>query len=745
MTVGIGSNVSVLRAILTNVKRDGQELAAKSLARKAVKWTLITLLVLALLLVLRVLWAKYREYRDDDPARGAMAIESSQLGESYLQPVYVEQGWSEADSLWFYNTTQGSDLIPYDFFLVLEQATNDTLFRDNAHMDGFRYLPQHPTEMNPDGLPVGFVKDEYKGRNYVGFTCAACHTGQVNYQGAALRIDGGPAMADMVGFLEALQASMIQTRDVSEKRDRFIRKVIALNNDFDHAEDVTAQLDYWSNSVELYNIVNHVKKSSDYGYARLDAFGRIYNRVLQHVINSEQAAHILSSVVNGMGKRILTDEQITKVLAGFNKTIMDDAQFYEMIQRLESNDQGYPNLGAKDMLRVRNAFFNEPDAPVSYPFLWDIAQSDYVQWNGLANNAGLGPLGRNAGEVIGVFGTLDWTQYDGGFNLGAYLSGQKNKHTKMKFDSSIDLYNLGRLESRLKSLQSPRWVDAKEALDKSLRGQNVNLKDWAIDWEQADEGRLLYEQYCESCHEVIDRTNWDRLVVAKMSKLESIGTDPKMALNSVSYKGYSGNFVDTLQSVEVGGDVVIEELAPVVQILTSATTGVVATPDVDKNWFDRLADWLYTVINSLSENNVKSSLKAGDYHPDTTANPYASLLSYKARSLNGIWATAPYLHNGSVPTLYDLLLPAKREGDPQGDEYEYRPDNFWIGKREFDPVKVGFVSETGVGFEFNSAFEGNANHGHEYAAGKTPQLNGTVLPALGKTQRLALLEYLKTL
>ena len=45
---------------------------------------------------------------------------------------------------------------------------------------------------------------------------------------------------------------------------------------------------------------------------------------------------------------------------------------------------------------------------------WDITHSDYVQWNGLANNAGAGPLGRNAGEVIGVFGLRlgsDGTQF----------------------------------------------------------------------------------------------------------------------------------------------------------------------------------------------------------------------------------------------------------------------------------------------------------------------------------------------
>jgi hypothetical protein len=51
-------------------------------------------------------------------------------------------------------------LIPYDWFLALEQEKSTVLFRDNDHMNGFRYLPQKPTALrNPDGLPISFTKD----------------------------------------------------------------------------------------------------------------------------------------------------------------------------------------------------------------------------------------------------------------------------------------------------------------------------------------------------------------------------------------------------------------------------------------------------------------------------------------------------------------------------------------------------------------------------------------------------------
>lgn len=56
---------------------------------------------------------------------------------------------------------------------------------------------------------------------------------------------------------------------------------------------------------------------------------------------------------------------------------------------------------------------------------------------------------------------------------------------------------------------------------------------------------------------------------------------------------------------------------------------------------------------------------------------------YQARRLDGVWSTAPYLHNGSVPTLYDLLLPPAE-----------RPTSFQLGDRAYDPVAVGYVRET---------------------------------------------------
>jgi len=103
-----------------------------------------------------------------------------------------------------------------------------------------------------------------------------------------------------------------------------------------------------------------------------------------------------------------------------------------------------------------------------------------------------------------------------------------------------------------------------------------------------------------------------------------------------------------------------------------------------------------------------------------------SLNGYIAAFLDGIWLRAPYLHNGSVPTLRELLEPI-----------EMRPKVFFRGYDLYDPVKVGFVAQgpeaERVGTRYDVSAKGGGNGGHVY---------GTTLPAADKD---ALVEYLKTL
>jgi len=104
----------------------------------------------------------------------------------------------------------------------------------------------------------------------------------------------------------------------------------------------------------------------------------------------------------------------------------------------------------------------------------------------------------------------------------------------------------------------------------------------------------------------------------------------------------------------------------------------------------------------------------------------APLIGYNVQYLDGIWLRAPYLHNGSVPTLRDLLEPVDK-----------RPKVFYRGYDLYDPVRGGFVS-TGAdaereGTRFDVSQRGSGNGGHTF---------GVTLP---DTDKDALVEYLKTL
>jgi len=689
----------------------------------------ISLLVLVLLAVGPLIYAKIYQHWDRDPDRGAIPISNGHFGESYSKPKYLDQGWTANDSLWFYNTSQGSGLVPYDMFLVLKQAGSNELFRSKENLDKFRYLPQKETFFNPDALPVGFTKMTYRGKDYVGYTCAACHTGQINHKGKALRIDGGPAMADMVGFLTALEKAL-EAAQKGDAQKAFVADVLKLKSNYSTEQEVLEDLEKWKNSVQRYNIVNH--SNVKYGHARLDAFGRIYNRVAQYSISKDQLKKLLELTVVFEGQNkvpLLTKAEVDKVMEGIgDKIVLSDEEFSKVVNRLLSNEPGYPGIGLKNFLYVRNQIFNKPDAPVSYPFLWDISHSDYLQWNGIAANAGPGPLGRNTGEVIGVFGILDWGEIKESWlhpstklaklSPSAWLSGQRNKQSVIGFNSSINLFNLQRLESRLRALKSPEWPFCRNAQNEYYIPETTKDhlspsdpgycqgSDTRFNEEMRRKGELVYIDRCRSCHTVVDRSAWDRIVISHMSDVKRIGTDPAMAENSVNRTGKSGNFTDTYQATDAG-TVIVKEDAPVVQILTAATKGVIATPDADKWWPQRMVEWVYAIVMSFADNTIKASIKSGDYKPDTTAEPYASLGAYKGRSLNGIWATAPYLHNGSVPTLWDLLGPP-----------EARPKSFKVGAREFDPVNVGFKNE---GENFNTIQRGNLNTGHDYFCVEKPR------------------------
>lgn len=560
------------------------------------------------------------------------------------------QGWTSEQQAWWYESTQGSRLMPYSWFRALEQAESEAPFLDDAHMASFRFLPR--TTSFGARLPVGFAIDDnddeqlsfsrlrwFDGQGprerWIGLNCSACHTGEINHEGQAIRIDGGPSLVDFQGFTEAVDAALTATRDQPGKWERFATRVLGARDNPANRALLRAAL----GRLIDWQARTHALDQTDirYGYARLDAFGHIFNKI---------------------------------------------ALF----------------AGAED------AIVNPPDAPVSYPFIWDIYRHDRLQWNGIAENSRLslgggrfldyGAMGRNTGEVIGVFGDIVISDRQG-------LAGYR---------SSVWADNLDRLETQLRALRAPAWPASFPALQPQL----------------ASRGEVLFDQLnCDDCHAVRPGTEPYRVTMVPLGTRPADRTDPWMACNAYTRLSRSGVLTGARTNY-INGEP-IEDIAPVSILLATTVRGALVGK---KGQIVAQAANTFLGINRpprvVLPEDVISEQQRREARLATCLTENSPFLAYKARPLDGIWATAPYLHNGSVPTLYDLLLPPAQ-----------RPTEFRLGTRDYDPRRVGYFTtadRTGNTFAFRTSVPGNSNAGHDYGVGN-----------LSEPDRLALLEYLKSL
>ena len=142
--------------------------------------------------------------------------------------IYASQGWSDADRDTFYTTSQGSHMMPYAWFKALSRLDIDVPFAADQ-LQRYGYL-RDDSPGNLAGLPVGFVIDGTAASGQIGMTCAACHTGQLEYRKDgvtyALRLDGAPANADAQQFLIDLTAASRATLAEPERFDAFAKAVL---------------------------------------------------------------------------------------------------------------------------------------------------------------------------------------------------------------------------------------------------------------------------------------------------------------------------------------------------------------------------------------------------------------------------------------------------------------------------------------------------------------------------------------
>jgi hypothetical protein len=188
-----------------------------------------------------------------------------------------------------------------------------------------------------------------------------------------------------------------------------------------------------------------------------------------------------------------------------------------------------------------------------------------------------------------------------------------------------------------------------------------------IDQAQAKEGEKIFNDTCRDCHQ------------NRLFAVADLGTDP-------------------LRATSFG----------------RAVNGSVPFPAAVKPILDGLK------MRAFADDGISAADQAA---MDVNPAIWRATGQYLARPLTGVWATAPYLHNGSVPTLWHLLHP------------DQRPERFAVGNHEYDPVKVGYLI-SGSGWTLDTTLPGNSHAGH------SGERYGT---ALTDVQKTALLEYLKTI
>jgi hypothetical protein len=259
--------------------------------------------------------------------------------------------------------------------------------------------------------------------------------------------------------------------------------------------------------------------------------------------------------------------------------------------------------------------------------------------------------------------------------------------------STALIKELDRLESWVAQLQPPKW-------DESMLGK--------IDADLATHGRALYASHCAPCHSA---PPYER-------------TDPN---NNIARKTFIA--IKTIDYLRVGTDPVYSESFARRLVRTN---GVTSRAHEGRSVVEAERYFRYTigaiVKRAMIDLNIhideQSALHGFRFGNDRSLYTQTCIPCLKAGPLPGIWASGPYLHNGSVPTIYDLLSPVSE-----------RPKIFATGFRELDNKNLGFVSSDAPGrFRFDTSIPGNSNAGHTYPpTGLTP------------AEGLAIIEYLKTL
>lgn len=408
--------------------------------------------------------------------------------------------------------------------------------------------------------------------------------------------------------------------------------------------------------------------------------------------------------------------------------------------------EGHGRLDALN--RIGNQVFaenvNRPDnytpisAPVNFPHIWTAMWFSWVQYDGSI----MQPLVRNSGEALGVHAHVNMTA----------------PKDQGRFSAAIPVDNLNWIETTLAGkthpqqaqafggLNHPKWPDALPPLDAA----------------KVDAGRQLYGKHCAGCHlpELGSDKFWRGKYFRKITyqkdgqmvetnqpyldlhiiPLRALNTDPgqseillKRTVNT------AGNEISGAKPLGLNTTV----CAP--RKVGPGAPSLVETPVTDGPQlnFGLALGALVEMVNTrwFDNNGVSDKDRAG--FQGGRPNCLQARGGYKARPLNGVWATSPFLHNGSVPTLDDLLRPV-----------DERPRFVQLGSLAFDAEKVGvkqpnltrnvYPAYRDGFFILDTSLAGNRNTGHAFGVGADGDKKGVIGPHFSDTERAALIEFLKS-
>lgn len=533
---------------------------------------------------------------------------------------YSPNGWTGTERAEYYHLAEGSELMPYALLANLKSVKTGKPFLEN--MERFGFLPDAKSGTNPYGMPVGMTVGRSrnagaKGVEMVGFSCAACHVGELTYRGKRVRIDGAPGLIDLQGYQVEFQESL----DATMKDPRaLLALVVAMDQNQKVADTPAAgSAGQYANDAALEGAAD-VKSvpNADPSF---------------HSVPSQAAdAATPAAPQPGFAERIKTSVAFLKARLAHirnGKLLLDGTE--PGPGRIDAFGAARNLLFPKSAMKMRS--------PVSFPFLWGVPDTTeqraanqeprWIHYDGNTNSI----LERNIGQALG---------------MGAVFNPKD-------YESTLRIGNLHRLEVLTHKLQPPAWPS-------DVLGP--------IDQAKAKRGEAIFKEKCEGCHQ------------DKLYALAEVKTDPMRA---------------TSFGQPVDGKPFPAAVAPILAGLKK---------------------------RAFQDDGISVADQAG---MDADPVIWRATGEYMARKLNGIWATAPYLHNGSVPTLYGMLHP------------DERPAKFLVGNREYDPAKVGCRSDsagTNVNvWVFDTTKPGNSNTGHSGAE------FGTTLP---EEQKAELLEFLKT-